>query len=165
MGGSAPGGDVHRDKREIPGMFGFDNRYLLIPLFIVGWIVLMRLISAGTGWRSLARFYRSERPFSGKKYHAQSARLRAGMGYNYILTIGADPQGLYVSVFFLFGAGHPALFIPWADISGVAKRVWKVEVVLLSFERSPKIPFWISRRLADNISQASGAQFFSDESV
>jgi hypothetical protein len=70
-----------------------------------------------------------------------------------------------MSIFFLFRAGHPALFIPWADISGVTKRVWKVRVVILRFERCPKIPFWISKRLADNISQASGVQFFSDESV
>ncbi len=146
-------------------MQNWPNISLIVLLCIAGWVILMNLISVLTGWRRFAEFYRAERPFSGKKFFAQRARLRAGMGYNGVLTIGADPQGLYVSVFVVFGFGHSPLFIPWEDVSATAKRVWRINMVILQFSKCPSIPFWISKRLADKLAMASGHQLVDDRKM
>jgi hypothetical protein len=141
----------------------------IILLAVMGWIALTYLIApyiaAFTGWRRLAEFYHANVPFSGRKFYAQSARLRARGSYNNVLTVGANPEGMYVSVFVLFRSGHPPLFIPWEDVSAEAKRVRWVNVVILNFARCPDIPFWISRKLANQLEQASGVQFISESNT
>jgi hypothetical protein len=138
---------------------------LIALLIIASWIAIMLLVSAGAGWRRLADFYSADRPFEGKKFFLQSARLRYRMSYNNILTIGANPEGIHVSVFFPFTVGHPTLFVPWEEVSAEAKHVWWIGIVLLQFSRCPSIPFWISRRLADKLVQASGVQFIKEEDI
>ena len=135
---------------------------LIALLITVSWVVIMLLVSAGAGWRGLAEFYRADRPFEGKKFFLQSARLRYGMSYNNILTIGANSEGIHVSVFFPFTVGHPPLFFPWYDVSATAKRVWRFDVLTLQFSRCPPIPFLISKRLADKLEGASGVKFNED---
>ena len=137
---------------------------LFALLAVAGWIVFMNLFSVLDGWRNLAGVYRAERPFTGTRFRGH-VRLRTGMRYNGIVTFGANRQGLYISIFFLFRFAHPPLFIPWEDISGTAKRVLWTNVVALQFEKCSFIPFWISRRLADKLCRAGGVQFFSDENM
>ncbi len=85
------------------------------------------------------------------------------MGYNNILTIGADSRAMYVSIFILFRLAHPPLIITWTDISAEAKRIWRINVVILHFAKYPSIPFWMSRRLADKLEQASGVKLVNEE--
>jgi hypothetical protein len=135
---------------------------LFIALFVAWWIVVMNVIAAASGWRQLAGSYRARALFSGKKFYACGARLRVGMGNNNVFTVGADPEGMYVSVFALFRPGHPPLFIPWEDVSTEVKRIWWINGVTLRFTRCPSIPFWISRRLADKLEMASDVRFISE---
>jgi hypothetical protein len=132
---------------------------LIALLITVSWISIMLLVSAGAGWRRLAEFYRADRPFEGKKFFLQSARLRYRMSYNNILTIGANSEGIHVSVFFPFTLGHPPLYFPWHDVSARAERMWWIDIVVLQFSKCPSIPFFISKRLADKLKGASGIQF------
>ena len=136
-----------------------------IGLLIVMVIVLMTKSMAARAWRKLFGYYCASAPFSGKKFYACSARLRAYCSHNHILTIGANPKGMYASVLSPFQFGHFPLFIPWDDISAETKRILRVNVVMLQFAKCPDIPFWISRRLADKLEAASGVRFIEDSNM
>jgi hypothetical protein len=140
----------------------FLNKYSLafIPFFVLFWCAIIFSISAVSGWMVLARRFRPTSTFTGPNWSFQSARMRWTSRYGSCLTVGADPTGLQLSVFFLFRAGHPPLFVPWSEIS-VARR-WKflfVTQVKLMLGREEQIPFTISGTLADRIQAAAGASW------
>lgn len=134
-----------------------------VILVIIGFSVFMLLLAAGSGWRTLAEFYQADRAFEGKKFYFQSASLRYRMGYNNILTFGANGEGIHVSAPFPFAIGHPPLFFPWRDVVATTKPLWWTNAVMLEFNRCPSIPVWISIRLADKLVQASGGQFIKEQ--
>jgi hypothetical protein len=81
------------------------------------------LIAYLSGWRKLARHYRT---FSSPPYntaHWKSARIGLG-NYNKILSVGTDERGLYLTVFWLFKVGHPPLLIPWSEITMISTVQW-----------------------------------------
>jgi hypothetical protein len=68
-----------------------------------------------------------------------------------------NPNGIYLSVLFIFRIGHPPLFIPWPDVSMREKRfLIFFKQVELRFAKCSSIPFVISRRLMNRISEALG---------
>jgi hypothetical protein len=68
-----------------------------------------------------------------------------------------NPNGIYLSVLFIFRIGHPPLFIPWPDVSMREKRfLIFFKQVELWFSKCPSIPVVISRRLMNRISDALG---------
>lgn len=85
--------------------------------FVLLWCAIGLLLSAIGGWKTLAKTYRTERPFPANTLRLRSGTMRRGIGYHSALTLGSDAEGLYLRVFLLFRLGHPRLFIPWKDIS------------------------------------------------
>ena len=133
--------------------------YCYLPvLFFAGWVVVSNIIALLTGWRDLALAYRAQEPFSGERFRFRSGRMRMGMGYNNMLTVGTNMYGLYLAVFLPFRIGHPPLFIPWSDISAEPDKVLWVKMTKLTFAKCPTIPFIIPGNLAEKLSQASGLQ-------
>jgi len=90
--------------------------------------------------------------------------MRWGVNYNGLLALGADSQGMHVSVFFLFRVGHPPLFIPWSDISATSMRSWWFRMVRLEFEKYPSAYLLIPLKMAESLSHASGLQFQIEQS-
>ena len=72
--------------------------------------------------------------------------------YNNVLTIGANREGLYLSVLFIFRLGHPPLFIPWTETAFKEKEGKFYDRCELRFARCPEIPFIISKKLMQKIS-------------
>lgn len=143
---------------------GFDPIIVLVPagvmiLVVVGWIILMHLVSVLTGWRSFSGIYHAMGFPSGQRLKYQSAALRWGMGYNGCLTMGVSPAGIHVSLFFPFNIGHPAFFVPWEEISSkYFKKRW-VAGVELRFQRCSDIPFIMRIPLAEKLASASDGLF------
>jgi hypothetical protein len=76
--------------------------------------------------------------------------------YNNCVTIGANFQGIHLSVLFLFRVGHPPIFIPWEDVTVKPRpRRW-LPAVELNFRQRPHVPLIISRRLSERLQAASG---------
>ena len=125
--------------------------FLSLWLFVMYWVALLG------GWRLLSRRFRTSSPFSGQKWHMQSAGMRALSHYNNALTIGADPNGLFIVPFILFRAWHPPLFVPWSDITARSKTLLfffpMVELRLGSIEQ---VPFTIRASLAARLESAAG---------
>ena len=89
---------------------------VLFPLFLVSvWMLVLRIISAASGWSRLAKRYSEERPFLGETRRFESARFGVA-NYNGMLIIGANASGLYLVPMRIFRPFHRPLLIPWAEI-------------------------------------------------
>lgn len=78
------------------------------------------------GWSRMAEhFFAGDRQPSGTCFKGQGARM-GNVSYSGTLTIHSSPEGLYLSMWLPFRAGHPALFIPWDAIHNatVKKVLW-----------------------------------------
>jgi hypothetical protein len=83
--------------------------------------------------------------------------MRGIGGYHNCLTVGANPDGLYLAALFLFRVGHPPLFVPRTDVSGMRRGKWFLfRYVELRLGRERSIPFCITEGLADRLKQAAG---------
>jgi hypothetical protein len=122
------------------------------PLIFVGtWIGIGFLLSWIGGWQALAERYRATQPFVGERFWMRSAGMRWGVAYRNIVNLGADSVGVFLSVFPLFRAGHPPLFIPWSDISSSKERRWLLDGVRLRFREVPGVSLLITTELAARI--------------
>jgi len=124
--------------------------------FVALWITVGFIVSLIGGWRSLAERYRTDRVFPAHKRWMQSAQMRFLCGYNHVLTLASDSNGLYLATFFLFRVGHPPLFIPWNEI-----KIGEVRLLLLIKMRTLRlgpdaIPLRVSERLAQFLLEPRG---------
>lgn len=71
-----------------------------------------------SGWNILAQHYRTIEKFEGPLQRPWSAYMRSGTKYGWTLKMGTNEQGLYMKA----SMDHPALFIPWKDITYVEKK-------------------------------------------
>jgi hypothetical protein len=84
---------------------------IVFPLF---WCGVIWLISQLSGWGRLAQHYRATIPPTGHRWSWQYGMV-GWAGYNGVLTLTANNEGLFMEVLWLFGFGHPRLFIPWHE--------------------------------------------------
>ena len=123
--------------------------FILIGIFLIG---MFYLLSWGTGWRDLSRQYAARDRYQGEWITQPNldGTLRSGP---YVLLngsesdnaieVGADRQGLYLSMPMEYRLFHPPLFIPWSDVSCIRVRAapWTGEnLVRFTFAKSPSIP-------------------------
>jgi hypothetical protein len=87
--------------------------YIVIA-FAIFWALVIGLISLLSGWQRLAQRYRATLPPTGRCWTWQYGMV-GWAGYNGVLNLTANNQGLFMEVLWLFGFGHPRLFIPWQD--------------------------------------------------
>jgi hypothetical protein len=140
----------------------------VVVICVAGWIAFSHLLSRMSGWREMAVSYEAQRPFSGTWIRPWAASMRHGVNYNGLLSIGAESTGIYLSVFFVFRAGHPPLFIPFEEISASGKRTWRtmwLNMAQLQFAQCPSAYLLIPMKTVESLSQASGFQFRVEESA
>jgi hypothetical protein len=125
--------------------------------FVFLWLVVSVVLSYTGGWAALARKFRSQATFNGSKWRGESGYMRGIAHYNHCLVIGANPEGLYLSVFFLFRVSHPPLLIPWNEVTFSKSRVFFVAMVCLQLGREHPVPLSIRESLANKIREASGS--------
>ena len=141
---------------------GFQNSVFFVVYFICLWVAISFVISLVGGWFELGRVYRAAKPFQGERWRFQDAYLRLLTSYRGVLTVGADAEGLYASVFAPFRIGHPPLFIPWQDISvQLGKCLW-VRVYKFEFRQVPSVRLQLREKLGKKIQIAAGASWPGD---
>lgn len=103
------------------------------PVIFVGlWLAVCFLLGTMSGWLRLATRYKQIVEYKGASFHASG---RIGLvNYNNVLHLGADEEHLYLSVMFLFKAGHPALMIPWTAIEVSKHRGFFFQYVRLRID-------------------------------
>lgn len=134
--------------------------WVIIPLVFVGWwLFLCALLSFIGGWTILATLFRSAAPFAGPLWKMQSAQMRFRTYYGNCLTIGANGEGLYLAAMPLFAFRHPALFIPWHEISVSRQQILFLRYVRFELGRDLNIPLRVREKLAEDIRQAAGQRW------
>src|SRR5262245_26166109 len=127
----------------------YETFWRFFPLFFAAlWLSISLLLSWIGGWQKLAGSYSANQKITGVRFWMNSAGMRWGVSYRGCVNLGAAPEGLFLSVFPLFRAGHPPLLIPWADIS-ISRVKWIfMETARLEFREVPDVPLFISLKLA-----------------
>jgi hypothetical protein len=145
----------------------FTRLEIIIPLaivaflvfFVLWWSFIVFLLSRIGGWGKLAAAYRFDGSFVDYEWPAQTAQMRWGVNYKRVLTVGANPEGLYLNISRLFWMGHAPLFIPWFDISvSTGKFLWG-RYIEFRFRQAPSVRFRVKEQLGLEISRVAGASW------
>lgn len=156
-----------RCVRSTPQPGGYHNRVnnqdwiheapVFLLLFAVLWLHLCVIWSLAGGWYKLARLFRAQQVFKGRKWPFQGAVMRWTRAYR--VTVGANRAGLHIACF-LFRILHPPLFIPWEEISIGRNREWVFGgQVCLMLGREAQVQFVIPASLANKLRAEAGAQW------
>jgi hypothetical protein len=129
------------------------------PLFLVlflGMSVGILFALSRFGWSDLASVYRAERPFEGERWHWVSTKV-GKTRWRSSLTVGANGEGLFLVPMIFFRVAHPALFIPWSDITADWKRSFGFQFVQLTARRAPDVSILVEEARARAMALAAGS--------
>jgi hypothetical protein len=125
----------------------------LFPFLVIAlWILVTSVVGIMSGWHALARRFRTDSKTYGETRTAgpffYSVYMRFWGHYSSVIRMTAAQDALYLSVLFLFRAGHPPLRFPWSEIRfGETTSFWKTYIEL-TLGNEEQIPMRISRRMA-----------------
>ena len=136
---------------------------IIFPFFFIAiWVFALWIIALTGGWSRLAKHYSIKdtlNPYQGKKLRRKFGRL-GGTSYKRVLIVGANMQGLYLSVDILFRVFHPPLFIPWSDIQTEERKGIFSSFTSLSFSRVPDVTVTISSKLMAQVQELKTGNLF-----
>jgi hypothetical protein len=85
-----------------------------IVVFSLFWCFVIWLLSHISGWQRLAQRYHTLRPVTGKRWSWQYGMI-GWIGYNGVLVLTANGDGLFMQTLWLFSFGHNVFFVPWHE--------------------------------------------------
>ena len=139
---------------------------IIFPLIFVGaWVFASWYVSRLSGWHKLALRFTLRNDFPCDRWRYKSARMRYKINYNNCLTIGASPVGFYLAMPWLFRMSHPALFVPWTEISYRPAKILWMDAIRFDLGREDPIPFTVRKNLAGQIRCAAGASWPPEQIV
>ena len=134
-----------------------------MPAFAGFFLSISWILASLSGWRHLAARYPASGEFVGETHGFSSARF-GWVNYNHCLTVGANRDGLFVSVIFPFSVVSPPIFVPWKSLRASRVRLFFRDFV--EFEvfdvGGHQGQFALPRRLAEDLVRASPAGFAID---
>ena len=118
--------------------------------------IILLFISRIGGWNTIASVFPGKPFLSGKTWSFQSFRINSWCGYNNIVTITGNAEGLQLSMPTFFQAGHEPIFIPWADMTILQESSFfgLMEVVRIEFKKCPSHVLLIPKRRFEEIRNA-----------
>jgi hypothetical protein len=129
---------------------------ILLLGFACFWTLIIHLISLASGWKTLSTRFRIQQPYSGPCWKWQSASMRMFASYSGCLIVGADQMGLFLDIMVLFRPGHPALFIPWNEVTVLDKSWIPRDLVEMRLGQNEQVSFRIRGSLASQLQAAAG---------
>ena len=97
----------------------------LLPVFVAAWLLVSGLLAHLGGWASLAKEFAAEEPDPGERHRFQSGSV----GYRYFpvhyrgcLFLTLTPEGLHLSLLFLFRFQAPPILIPWRAVESMSEE-------------------------------------------
>lgn len=146
---------MHGSPSQYPVLFTL----FVLAAFIGAWLFAAAFVSRLSGWHQLAQHFALQGEFPSERFRLQSARMKNWMNYNNCVTVAASPVGFSLGMLWLFRQSHPALFIPWNEISWVHTKILWLPMVQFQLGRENSVPFTVRQSLADQIRQAAGASW------
>jgi hypothetical protein len=129
------------------------------PVFVVLVICAVFLtISRLGGWALLGRRFRATEPCHGESWSWQSGQFRGWCNYNHCLTVGVNPEALYLSVQIPFRLFHPALLIPWREIEVETGKAFfgLYDTARFRMGTGERVTLRIYGKLVERVRQAAG---------
>jgi hypothetical protein len=105
-----------------PAFFAMAIVAAFVVIFPLFWMFVVWMISLFSGWRALAQRYPATVPPQGKTYGGQTAIVGFSR-YRNVMTMITNSVGIYIKPMWIFGVGHPPLFIPWSEFSNPSPTV------------------------------------------
>jgi hypothetical protein len=131
--------------------------WLIIPGYPIAlFLGVAAIISYIGGWSALAKQFRLQSPFNGVRWTMQSGHMRGIAGYNHCLTVGCNPEGLYMAMTPMFRFRHPPLLVPWHEINVSRRKIIFWDYVRFGLGRELNIPFFVRPKLAQNLRLVAG---------
>ncbi len=125
-------------------------------LFVCFWFLIVWIIGKTGGWNKLAAQYEFKGKFPGRLF---SAGGQVGVAnYGGILRLGADKEGFYLGVIFMFRIAHPPLYIPWQDVRAEEQKAFFMTNARLSFAKVPDMTLRIPKSAALKLKELSGTR-------
>jgi hypothetical protein len=130
--------------------------WLILPCYALAlWLLVSAIISYIGGWTTLAKRFRMKTSFVGERWAGQSGQMRWLAGYGNCLTLGCNPEGLYLATMPLFRFRHPPLLIPWEEIAISRREILFLSFVRFGLGRDLDIPLYVRSKLADKLRRAA----------
>lgn len=115
-----------------------ESTYLPLDLYwlLLLWIAIWGGVTSGmaylAGWPRLAERFRAMQDVEGERFRFVSGSIGSPkwlpVRYRRCLFLTVADDGLFISVFFLFRALSPPLFIPWNAVETLGeKRIWIID--------------------------------------
>lgn len=115
-----------------------ESSYLSFDLYwlFLLWLAIWSGVTSGmaylSGWPRLAGRFRAIRDVEGERFRFVSGSIGSPkwlpVRYRRCLFLTVADDGLFISVFFLFRAFSPPLFIPWSAVETLGeKRIWIID--------------------------------------
>jgi hypothetical protein len=134
--------------------------YLFIAFLpILIWLAVNLYFSYTSGWTTLAKVYEFSKPFVGKKWQSVSGKMGTPESSNWMrhsLTVGANEEGLYLSISILFRLRCPPLFIPWGDISVSLEKGILTKYIKFNFSTTPAAYLSINENVGRQVLECRG---------
>ena len=130
--------------------------FIFPAYFLAMWLLVSAIISFIGGWSTLAKRFRLSNPFVGQRWAGQSGRMRWIAGYHNCLTLGCNPEGLYLATMPLFRFRHPPLLVPWNEISISERKILFFRFVRFGLGLELDIPLYLRWKLADKLKREAG---------
>jgi hypothetical protein len=121
------------------------------------WFAVCQLVSVFSGWRFLARHYRTGSKFSGTKLPFESGDLD-GWSLSQALVLGCGDGGLYLATIAIFRPGHAPLLVPWNDVHAIRQRGRWMDSAVLEFRKALGYKLRISLQTAERLRVLSGGR-------
>jgi hypothetical protein len=135
--------------------------YVIWGAFLALFLGVLYFGSRATGWHKLAKHYPCRNPyqetwitqpdFFDKDSGGLNLRFNTSESEDAI-KLGADYQGLYLTMSLGFRFFHPPLFVPWEDVRTVWTKAapWLKEknLLVITFAEQPDIPLEVDRHVA-----------------
>lgn len=131
--------------------YPFLDFFLALLVFIAAWCAGLWFFARGSGWSTLAKAYRLQGKFAGKRFRGQSASFGHNFHGQAIIRIGANEAGMLIAVFLPFRFAHPTLFVPWSDIS-------TTDMIQFNFAKAPGVTMAIWPDLAKKLYICAGRE-------
>jgi hypothetical protein len=136
-----------------------------LAAFVGAWLFAAAFVSRLSGWHELAQHFALQGEFPSERFRLQSARMKNWMNYNNCLTLAVSPVGFSLGMLWLFRRSHPALFIPWNEISWVRTKILWLPMVQFQLGRENPVPFTVRESLAERIRQAAGPSWPAEAAI
>ncbi|MEH2253512.1 hypothetical protein [Nostoc sp.] len=132
-------------------------QWINIVSFALGAIVV--IFSFRHDWNRLAKLYRTQEAPPQNFFRMQSGCVGL-VDYKGTLNVGITPQGIYLSIFFLFSFGLTPLLIPWSAIRKIEPANQLFIKHFRLYLSSPKVTLILSKDILEAAKEFLATQGF-----